>query len=310
MWLLFVCAFSEKGVILLYNYKAEQALMNAKINSTDKNSDGLYYWSLEDTTVETVATARIFTGFFNLGALSSGMPRKLYFNNVDTSDYGVSVINVTGRWEIPEGEETTMAVPTMDGAYYHHTKLSERTLEMKCLLKQDTISAIASADRQLNQLFNPKKGECKICFDDEYFYWYQGRFREKAVNEMGSKYEIFSLTFACSKPYIYGETQYYRTVNMSTLENRGSLPTPLKLTILGYASFPVIKVGDSKIYVNTVLNSLSDKFIVDSEKYEIILNGAPAAHLAEGAFLFLEPGTTDISISDGVLEIEFNEMWL
>lgn len=127
----------------MYDYKAEQALMKIRANSLDINSNGLYYWCLEDNTVETVATARILTGFFNLSALSSGMPRKLYFDGVDTSTYGISVINVSGRIETPEGTETTMTVPDMDGAYYHHTKLSERVLEVKCLLKQESMSAIA-----------------------------------------------------------------------------------------------------------------------------------------------------------------------
>jgi phage-related protein len=40
------------------------------------------------------------------------------------------------------------------------------------------------------------------------------------------------------------------------------------------------------------------------------LNGAPAAHLAEGDFLWLSPGETEINISSGTLEIEFSEMWL
>lgn len=284
--------------------------MNVRVNSSDANSDGLYYWSLEDTTVESVATARIFTGFLNLNALSSGMPRKLYFDGVNTADYGVSVININGRWEIPEGEETSATVPAMDGAHYHHTKLSERILEVKCLLKQDTISVIAYANRQMNSLFNPKKGECKICFDDEYFYWYNGRFKGKTVDERGSKYEIFTLVFACSRPYVYGEPQYYRTENTANAENRGIIQTPLKLTVSGYASFPVITIGDSKIYINTVLSSSTDQFIIDSEKYEVTLNGAPAAHLAEGAFLMLKTGVTSISISDGALEIEFNEMWI
>ncbi len=294
----------------MYDYNAEQALMNVRVNNSDEYSNGLYYWSLEDTTVETVATARILTGFFNLNALLSGMPRKIYFDHVNTADYGVSVLNVSGRWETPVGEETSATVPAMDGAYYHHTKLSERILEVKCLLKQESMSAIAAANRQLNNLFNPKKGECKIYFDDEYFYWYKGRFRDKAVNEMGSKYEVFTLTFACTKPFVYGEPQYYRTENTAKVDNRGALKTPLKLTVSGYASFPVITISDSKIYINTALSSTADKFIIDTEKYEVTLNGAPAAHLAEGAFLMLETGATDISVSDGTLEIEFSEMWI
>jgi len=58
------------------------------------------------------------------------------------------------------------------------------------------------------------------------------------------------------------------------------------------------------------LNSSSDQFVIDTETKEVTLNGAPAAHLAEGAFLMLEPGPSDMYISDGVLEVEFSEMWL
>ncbi len=287
-----------------------QALMQAKVKSLDQHSDGLYYWSLEDKTVETVATARIFTGYFNLGALSSGMPRKLYFDGVDTSLLGLNVIDVKGRWEIPEGEETSINLPAMDGAYYHHTRLKERNIEVKCLLKQDSMAGLAGAERELNTLLNPHKGECELRFDDEYFYMYKARYRSKTVLDTFRSNEILSLLFTCSKPFIYGPEQYYGTQSTAILKNRGSEVSPLKLTIRGPAIFPVISLADKQIIINTTLKTSNDIFIVDSEKQETILNGSPAAHLAEGDFLWLSPGETEINISSGTLEIKFCEMWL
>ncbi|WP_366923881.1 phage tail family protein [Metallumcola ferriviriculae] len=292
-----------------YDYKTEQALMKVQVDSLDPNSNGLYYWSLEDKTVEMVATARIFTGFFNLEAFASGMPRKLYFDGVDTSTFGLSIIDVKGRWEIPEGEETSTKLPGMDGTYYHHTEFKERTIVVKGLLKHDSRSALVAAQKELNTLLNPKKGECELRFDDEYFNVYKGRLRGKTVMETVGSMEILNLQFNCSKPFIYGVPQYYKTSGSVWLLNRGSQKTPLRLTLTGPAEFPVISIGDSQIYINTSLGS-TDIFIVDSEKLEITLNGAPAAHLAEGDFLYLEPGETEISTSAGNLEIEFSEMWL
>jgi predicted phage tail component-like protein len=287
-----------------------QALMQAQVKSLDQYSNGLYYWSLEDRTIETVATARIFTGFFNLGALASGMPRKLYFDGVDTSLFGLNVIDVKGRWEIPEGEETITTLPALDGAYYHHTKLKERNIEVKCLLKQESMAELAEVERKLNTLFNPHKGECELRFDDEYCYIYKARYRSKTVIDTVGSREILSLLFTCSKPFIYGPEQYYSTQSATILQNRGSEPSPVKLTIRGPAVFPVIKMGDKRININTTLRTGNDIFIVDSEKQEITLNGTPAAHLAEGDFLWLSPGETEINISSGTLEIEFSEMWL
>ncbi len=294
----------------MYDYEAEQALMRAQVKSPDQNSNGLYYWSIDDKTVETVATARILTGYFNLGALSSGMPRKLYFDGVDTSSLGLSVIDVKGRWEIPEGEETTTSIPAMDGAYYHHTKIKERNIEVKCLLKQESMAGLAGAERELNTLFNPHKGECELRFDDEYFYIYKARYRSKTVIDTVGSSEILSLLFTCSKPFIYGPKQYYCTPSSTILQNRGSQTTPVKLTIRGPSVFPVVCLADKQIIINTTLRTSNDIFIVDSEKQEITLNGAPAAHLAEGDFLWLSPGETEINISSGTLEIEFSEMWL
>ena len=210
-----------------------QALMQAKVKSTDQYSDGLYYWSLQDKTVETVATARIFTGYFNLGALASGMPRKLYFDGVDTSLFGLSVINVKGRSEIPEGEETTVTIPARDGAYYHHTSLKERNIEVKCLLKQDSMAGLAEVEKKLNALFNPHKGECELRFDDEYFYMYKARYTSKTIIDTIRSNKIVSLLFTCSRPFIYGPEQYYSTSSSTMLQNRGFKATPVKLTIRG-----------------------------------------------------------------------------
>lgn len=295
----------------MYDYGTEQGLMKVQVKSLDQNSNGLYYWSLEDKVVETVATARIFTGFLNLGALSSGMPRKLYFEGVDTSAFGLSIIAVKGRWEIPEGEETSISLPAMDGAYYYHTKLKERNIELKCILKQASMAALAAAERGLNALFNPHKGECEFRFDDEYFYTYKGRFRTKNVIETVGSTEIFNLQFTCSKPFIYGQSQYYNTQNAVRLLNRGTQKTPLRLTITGLATFPVISLGDRQININTTLRNSTDIFIIDSEKLEICLNGVSAAHLVEGTpFIYLDPGYTELSISTGNLELEFSERWL
>lgn len=292
------------------DYATLQELMKAQVKSTDQYSNGLYYWSPEDWTVETVATGRIFTGFFNLDALSSGMPRKLYFDGADTSLLGVSVINVTGRWEMPEGEETSISLPAMDGAYYHHTRLKERNIEVKCLVKQASMAGLATAERELNTLLDPHKGECELRFDDEYFYIYQARFKGKTVIDSAGSNEICKLLFTASKPFIYGPAQYYNTSGSALLLNRGSQQTPIKLTIRGPAVFPVISLGDKQIIINTPLTTSNDEFMIDSEKLEISLNGAPAAHLAEGDFLCLSPGETEIIVSSGILEIEFSERWL
>lgn len=201
-------------------------------------------------------------------------------NMITVNDFD---IDGTGEYNYNNTDNAAVFLAAAGKYFRHTTRLKERTIEVKCLLKQSSMSALAAAQRALNTLFNPHRGECEVRFDDEYFYIYKGRFRTKTVIETAGCAEIFHLQFTCSKSFIYGPKQYYSTQSTARLLNRGSQKTPLKMTIRGPAAFPVISLANKRIKINTTLRNSNDLFNIDSENIEIALNGAPAAHLAEGA---------------------------
>lgn len=238
-------------------------------------------------------------------------------------------VTLTDLFYVSELEESllprevgTVEVPGMDGALFTGVKLSQRSINLRLTVKDESMEGVRSAARLLASILATRElAPLSMSIDDGIYYM--------AIPTAQNPGDIFrnavrhDIEFVAPDPVAYGKL---RTV---TVPAGGSVT----FTVGGsYPTMPVVKCdcsasGSDQLWRLSLEDGTylayspaydgaiaSESLVVDCPARTLKVNGATKMLTSEALWLELTPGThtlaLDGSVSSGDATVTFRERWL
>jgi len=94
-----------------------------------------------------------------------------------------------------------------------------------------------------------------------------------------------------------------------TVNNAGTIETPLKITIQGPVTNPSVTVGGTVLSYTGTLGA-PDQLIIDTETKTVKLNSSNALKYYSGGFPQLQPGETSVIAAAGTTTFAWKDRWI
>lgn len=237
------------------------------------------------------------------------------FNGISSDSFGIIVKDIK-RPLLPDQNDNYLQIPGRHGSYLFNRELSDRIIEIDCVLAEDTIENLRDKLRQIAVWLYVDERK-PLSFADELDKYYLAKLNGAIDVEQIIAIGQFTLRFRCD-PLAYGaEQQASFTDDTVTVTNEGTfeaLPV-FEATFTAAASEWKVTLGPK--YVRVVHSfQIGDTMEVNCATGAVLINGGRALDKLDwqnSVFFSLPPGTNTLEITPATVctaTVRFKPRWL
>lgn len=245
------------------------------------------------------------------GVAFVGAPAKSYFfitTKGILEPLGVLVLRGSRHDLIPEVRDRTISIPGRHGVYDFGSEFGQRNITILAASRGHIdIAQRAQIKRTLAKYLNPLVGKQPLIFADDIDKTYMVKCAGQVDIAISKSWLEFTIPFT-GDPIIIGSFEQQH-VGSGALLNEGTFESPVRVSIRGAVTNPVLTIGGETLRWTGVMTA-NDVLEIDTENMRVTLNGINVLANYTGGFPQIQPGETAVTAAAAETTWLWRDRWI